>query len=70
MIAAEQTGRRAFALELHPKYVDTAIRRWQEYTGERAVHSDTGHSFDETERLRAACPAPAAPEEKRHGRQL
>jgi DNA modification methylase len=70
LIAAEQTRRRAFALELHPQYVDTAIRRWQDYTGERAIHLDTGHSFAETERLRAACPAPAAAEEATDGRSL
>jgi hypothetical protein len=70
LIAAEQTRRRAFALELHPRYVDTAIRRWQDYTGERAIQLDTGHSFVETERLRAACPAPATAEEANNGPAL
>jgi DNA modification methylase len=54
LIAAEQAGRRAHALELDPKYVDTAVRRWQEYTGEHAIHSESGQTFTETERLRAA----------------
>ena len=27
IIAAEKTGRRAYAMELDPRYVDTAIRR-------------------------------------------
>jgi DNA modification methylase len=37
LIAAEKTGRRARAIELDPKYVDVAIRRWEQYTGKIAV---------------------------------
>ena len=48
LIAAERTGRRCYALEIDPLYVDTAIRRWQAYTGEAAYHTVTGRSFDET----------------------
>ena len=47
LIAGEQTGRRAYALELDPKYVDTAIRRWQSYTGESARLAGSGRTFDE-----------------------
>ena len=36
LIAAEQTGRRAYALELDPRYAQVAIERWQAYTGDRA----------------------------------
>lgn len=32
-IAAEKTGRRCYGMEIDPIYVDTAIRRWQQYTG-------------------------------------
>ena len=28
--------------------VDTALRRWQDYTGEAAVHVETGLGFAET----------------------
>ncbi len=45
IIAAEQTGRRACAMELDPKYVQTAIQRWQAFTGEDAVHVETGLTF-------------------------
>lgn len=48
IIAAEQTGRRCYAMELSPNYVDVAVRRWQQYTGKQAVHADTGKTFDET----------------------
>jgi DNA modification methylase len=47
LIAAEKTGRRCFGIELDPLYVDTAIRRWQQWTGEMAIHSDSGRSFNE-----------------------
>ena len=47
LIAAERVGRRCFALEIDPLYVDTAIRRWQAYTGEAATHAETGQSFNE-----------------------
>jgi len=36
IIAAERTGRRCYAMEIEPRYVDVAIRRWEEYTGKKA----------------------------------
>ena len=47
VIAAERTGRHCYGLELDPVYVDTAIRRWQALTGERARHAASGRSFDD-----------------------
>ena len=47
LIAAEQTGRRCFAGELMPVYVDMAVRRWQNYTGNKAVRESDGLLFDE-----------------------
>ncbi|MGC2200545.1 MAG: site-specific DNA-methyltransferase, partial [Stellaceae bacterium] len=47
VIAAERTGRRCFALELDPLYVDTALRRWQKLTGENARHALSRRSFDD-----------------------
>ena len=47
IIAAEETGRRCRAVELDPRYVDVAIRRWQEMTCRDAVHVATGKSFDD-----------------------
>ena len=49
VIAADRTGRRCYGLELDPTYVDTIVRRWQAYTGERARHAVTGRFFDELE---------------------
>lgn len=46
IIAGEMTGRSIHAIELSPAYVDVAVIRWQEFTGEKAVHED-GHLFDD-----------------------
>jgi hypothetical protein len=59
IMAAERTGRRAHVLELDPLYVDSAIRRWQEYGGEAAVHEATGQTFGEIEKQRRAAVAEA-----------
>jgi DNA modification methylase len=47
VLAAERVGRRAYGLELEPRYIDVAIRRWQAFTRRDAVHIDTGQTFDE-----------------------
>lgn len=49
VIAAERTGRRCYGIEIDPLYVDTAIRRWQKFTGDRAIHAATQRSFAEIE---------------------
>ena len=46
IIAGEMTGRCIHAIELNPAYVDVAVKRWQEFTGEQAVHAETGETFD------------------------
>ncbi len=47
LIAAERTGRICYGIELDPRYVDTAIRRWQRHSGQQAVHALSGKRFDE-----------------------
>jgi DNA modification methylase len=47
LIAAEQTGRRCYAMELSPQYVDVAVRRWQQFTGKVATLESTGEPFPE-----------------------
>jgi DNA modification methylase len=51
IIAAEQTNRRGYAIELDPRYVDTAVRRWQKVTGEKAVLAGTSVTFDQVQAL-------------------
>lgn len=64
LIAAETTGRICVGMELEPRYVDVAVRRWQAFTGMTAcLHAD-GRSFDlvATERLAAhQCEDPSPP---------
>ncbi len=50
VIAAERTGRICFGIEVDPLYVDTAIRRWQAFTGQHAVNATSGKTFNELER--------------------
>ena len=49
IMAAERVGRHARALEIEPRFVDVAIRRWQEFTRRDARHAESGLSFDEME---------------------
>lgn len=37
LIAAEQTQRRCYIMELDPKYCDVIIKRWENLTGEKAI---------------------------------
>lgn len=37
LMAAEQLDRRCFGLELDPRYCDVIVRRWEEFTGLKAV---------------------------------
>jgi DNA modification methylase len=40
LIGAEQTGRKAFLMELDPKYCDVIVKRWEDFTGKKAVLSE------------------------------
>jgi DNA modification methylase len=40
LIAAEQTGRACYAMELSPSYVQIAIDRWEAFTGQKAIKDD------------------------------
>jgi len=53
LIAAEKTCRKAYAMELDPRYVDCAIRRWQDYTEEDATHANSSLTFTEIEEMRS-----------------
>lgn len=45
ILAAEQTGRIAYGLEIDPAYVDVAVQRWQTATGENAILEGSVETF-------------------------
>jgi DNA modification methylase len=47
IIAGEMTGRSVHAIELSPAYVDVAVTRWQNFTGQLATLEATGQTFTE-----------------------
>lgn len=54
LIACEQLGRRCYAMEIEPRYVDVAVRRWCEFTGKNATRESDGASWRDLN----ASPAP------------
>ena len=52
LMAAERVGRVCCGIEIDPLYVDVAIRRWQKYTGDAAIHALSGKRFDEVAALK------------------
>jgi DNA modification methylase len=67
VIAAEKTGRLCRGIELDPRYLDVAIRRWQAFTGMDAHHARSGLTFDQMAAVRQSdvplLPPPAAADE-------
>jgi DNA modification methylase len=64
IIAAEMTGRVAYAIEISPAYVDMAVKRWQDFTGEAATLEGDGRTFGQIAAERQPQEEPAAsPEE-------
>jgi DNA modification methylase len=47
LIAAETIERVCLGMELEPRFVDVAIRRWQAFTGKDAVRLDDGKPFND-----------------------
>lgn len=63
VLAAEKTGRRARGIEYEPRYVDCAIRRWQDMTGRQAMLAETGETFESVmERRLEQIPADLSPQ--------
>lgn len=56
LIACERSARIGHALEIDPRFVDVAVRRWEEYTGKQAILDETGQTSADvrTERTQEA----------------
>jgi hypothetical protein len=68
-MAAERIGRRAYAMEIEPRYVDVAIRRWQAFTRKDAVHAETVRTFDQLTAERSITPGNPGGRLARQGNQ-
>jgi DNA modification methylase len=53
LIAAEQTGRRAFLVEMDELYCDVIVERWQRFTGKQATRSGASGAEQPKPRPRA-----------------
>src|SRR5437660_12895857 len=53
LMAAEQTGRRAYLMELDEAYCDVILMRWAAFTQKQPVLDRDGRSFDEVRTERA-----------------
>lgn len=60
ILACERTRRTGYAVEIEPKYIDVAVRRWQAMTGEQAIREGSGQTFADASAERHAPAALAA----------
>ena len=54
LVAAEQTGRRAFLMEVDALYCDVIVQRWQRFTGQKAKRQPRGRARRSRRSRRAA----------------
>lgn len=55
ILAAERSKRIAYGMDIEPKYIDVAVRRWEAMTGKKAILAKTGETFAEVAERRF-CP--------------
>ncbi len=53
LIACEKFGRKCLMIEISPAYVDVIIKRWEDFTGKKAILESNGLSFEENAHGRA-----------------
>jgi DNA modification methylase len=56
LIAAEQTERVCYGLEIDPRYVDVIVSRWQQFSGTQATLAGTSDSFKRVQEMRQSQP--------------
>jgi len=47
LIGCERRGRKARLMEIDPRYADCIVKRWEEYTGKKAILDGDGRGFSE-----------------------
>lgn len=47
LIACEEKKKKGYMMELSPHYCDVIVKRWQDFTGKKATHAETGKTFAE-----------------------
>jgi DNA modification methylase len=57
LIACARTGRVSRLMEVDARYCDVIVRRWQEFSGERANRASDGAWFDEVSEVATYGPA-------------
>ena len=45
LIAAEETSRQARLMELDPRYCDVIVKRWEDFTGKKAILEEAPEAF-------------------------
>ena len=45
LIACEKTGRQARLMELDPRYVDVIVKRWEDFTGKKAILEESQEAY-------------------------
>jgi hypothetical protein len=56
LVAAEDSGRICYGLEIDPVYVDLVVLRWQTLTAKAAILEGDGRTFEQIRSVRGACP--------------
>ncbi len=59
LIACEQTGRKAYLMEIDAAYCDVIVTRWESFSGKKAALEGAGKSFEEVKSERAVVAAGA-----------
>lgn len=65
IIAAEMTGRICYAMEIAPPYVDIAVKRWMNFTGQNAIRQSDKKSFKDLENGKDLPAVPKSVERKK-----
>jgi DNA modification methylase len=52
LVAAEQNQRICFGMDIDARYVDVAVRRWEQFTGRQAQLAEKGETFEQVRESR------------------